>query len=1417
MNKQKPYYIGLDCGTSSVGWAVTDENYHLLRRKGKTLWGVRLFDEAQPAADRRTARSSRRRLARRKRRIKLLQNLFRTEIDKIDSNFYTRLRESFFREEDKLFSIQPEKDGVALSKNALFNDKNFSDRDFHQEYPTIWHLRNAIIRSVNDQNKHFDIRLYYLAIEHILKHRGHFLREGELHGAGNFSDLWKEFLVALDKFSLAVDPAKQAELESLLKDKRTSKIDKKKQLAKLILTHDEVETDKTSKLMSVNDAPAGGIKELSTLLVGGKANLAKLFNVDVDKDEEKNLKLSFVEDNFEEKLPNLEPFLNSIDGALDLVLICKQIYDYVYLSNLLRTDGADDESGTLSASMVRNYNQHKKDLGQIKSALKPFPEDYRYFFKTEGTKDKTVKTGNIFYAAYIGVAYTKDNNGRKSPYSVSQVDLNKELLTIFTRHNISGKLLQKAENGELLPKQRGFAKGTIPEQLHHNELKLILAKLAQDYPSFAEPVLDEPEEYDTALKKIELLHNFRIPYYCGPMLSKTEKNTIFSWAKSIDEEIYPWNYAEKVNISARADAFIQHMTNECTYVASAKVLPKHSFLYEKYLVLNELNNLKINGKRIDQELKSKIYQLGFLSGELSGNITLNRLSSWLKTRTLIGKDDELGGTNEVKNLPRLTSHIDFSRILGEAYRNRYTSEQLELAVRYITILGNEPKMLAEKLRELLNCSEARANRLSRLPYKDWGRLSREFLTEVFAEINGRRMSILEALEETSYNLMELLGGDFSFKNALDKKNKTVTTRIGAEISYSDVQNLYCSPAVKRSVWQTIKIVQELERVMGYSPEKIFLEVTRGEEKGNKKAKLSRRKDLIGKYEKIKTEEAQALLGHLEGEHDDRDLQSKKLFLYYQQMGKCAYCGHPISLEEINNHELCDIDHIFPRSKTKDDSITNNLVLVHAEENRDKTNIYPVSGVIRIRMRGIWSYWLSQGLISKEKYNRLTRVSPLSLDELAGFISRQIVETSQSVKSIRDLLSRHLPKTKIVLVKASNVSDLRHCYSQGEPRYSIPQMPEFIKIRELNDFHHAKDAYLNVVVGNVLSGTFTDNPYKWLQRKQNKGELDKYSIRSELLLRGSEAYRNKNGEEHRYPFTKNWNYADSLKIVSDAMRRNDILWTKMPYEQSGAISDLQIVGKGNRNDELLPIKQDARLKKTDKYGGYNKPSGAYFMLVEEKDGTRRIVPIPIIAKDNPEKYLKTKYPGAKIIIPKIKFKTYLKINGFPCHLAGRTGKSLLTHGAVQLIIPSSYFLPLKNILKLVSKIKQDKNYLPNEHDGVTKEGNQEMFKLILDKLGAYREMPEFSNKIPEIQNTYDEFLRLNIQEQGIFISELLKILRCNAEKGNLSLLVNQASVVGLSRVPMSLSEDNEYLFILQSPTGLFERKIDLKTVKPGEVK
>ena len=133
------YYLGLDMGTSSCGWSVTDEEYHVLRRHGKALWGVRLFEGAKTAEERRMHRTGRRRLDRRGWRINILQELFAEEVSKIDPGFFLRMKESKYYPEDKR-DINGERPELPY---ALFVDPEFTDKDYHREFPTIYHLRMA--------------------------------------------------------------------------------------------------------------------------------------------------------------------------------------------------------------------------------------------------------------------------------------------------------------------------------------------------------------------------------------------------------------------------------------------------------------------------------------------------------------------------------------------------------------------------------------------------------------------------------------------------------------------------------------------------------------------------------------------------------------------------------------------------------------------------------------------------------------------------------------------------------------------------------------------------------------------------------------------------------------------------------------------------------------------------------------------------------------------------------------------------------------------------------------------------------------------------------------------------------------------------------------------------------------------------
>ena len=56
MEREKIYYLGLDVGTDSVGYAATDADYNLKKFKGEPVWGITLFDAANTSAERRAFR-----------------------------------------------------------------------------------------------------------------------------------------------------------------------------------------------------------------------------------------------------------------------------------------------------------------------------------------------------------------------------------------------------------------------------------------------------------------------------------------------------------------------------------------------------------------------------------------------------------------------------------------------------------------------------------------------------------------------------------------------------------------------------------------------------------------------------------------------------------------------------------------------------------------------------------------------------------------------------------------------------------------------------------------------------------------------------------------------------------------------------------------------------------------------------------------------------------------------------------------------------------------------------------------------------------------------------------------------------------------------------------------------------------------
>lgn len=1370
MKEIKKIFIGLDMGTNSVGWTATDENYEIIKKNGKALWGIRLFDEAQTAEDRRMHRIARRRIERRSRRIDLLQELFAQEICKKDPGFYERLNESGLYEEDK----------TVHQTNSLFNDVDFNDKAYHKKYPTIYHLRHALMT----ENHPFDVRLVYLAIHHILKHRGHFLFENfqtDEKDTSGFDESFAAFGSALDRIKGSSPDVRKADsMKDILKDKKLG-----------------VKEKAASLLQCLGQGKEKDFKAMMTLAAGGTASLSDIFNDEKLKDFEKN-KVNFSSAQFEENEPDI---MAELGDRYDLIAALHGLYNWSLLAELM------GEHRYISEAKIAVYDKHKADLKVLKRVLKQSPKAYAKIFREPGSN------ANKNYGAYVGVCKVK---GKKAAIEkCSYEDFTKTLkscLKDMPDSNDKDYISRELNMGTFLPKSVSKENGVIPYQLHLQELKIILSK-AEAYL----PFLKVRDQYGTVSDKIISLFTFRIPYYVGPI----NEHAGSCWVVKKDKQgkVYPWNFTEKIDIEKSAEGFIRNLTNKCTYLIGEDVLPKNSLLYSEFTVLNELNKVRIGEtmQKLPLSLKEKVMDNLFSRHK---HVSRTKFIKYLVSEGIDKKEAESISGLDGDFKSSLSSLIDMKHILG----NDFSREDAEKMIQDITIFSGDKKMLKNRLhREFSYLTPEQLTSLTRLSYDGWGRLSREFLVnllpaegdscEVLVDhTSGEVLNIISAMRQTSYNLMELLGSRFGYGQAIEERNRKEEGQ--GRITYKDVEDLYISPAVRRPLWQALKIVREIVKITGKEPSKIFIEMAR--ENGEKgKRTISRKARLQALYKKCR-DDTRDWAKELE-EKPEEDFRSDRLYLYYTQMGRSMYTGKPIDINRLFDRNVYDIDHIYPQSLTGDDSL-DNRVLVEKTVNAKKGDTYPLSSAldgcyisgqqIRIQdiqkeMRPFWHMLLEKELISKEKYNRLSRTTSLSDAEKAAFIGRQLVETRQSTKACAELLSKAYPQTRIVYTKAGNASRFR-------------QYGGFIKVRDMNDYHHAKDAYLNIVVGNVFDTRFTANPLHFL-----KGNHPVYSLNTEALY-GHKVSRS--GVDAWIPAEKDEKgqvmagHEGTMGTVRKWMRKNNILFTRMPLEGKGGLFDQNIMKKGKGQ---VPLKGDSPISDIEKYGGYNKASIAYMMLVQAEEKGKPVYLLESIPnyvknkltsdKERQEYCVRTwtvqgsKYRNPQILIPKVRIQSLFEIDGFKAHISGKTGNLFVMRNAQELCMDITLAGVLKNVLKFIHRKTVQKDAAITEYDGVSDDNTSELYDFFVDKLSSSIYGKKFATQADFLRQSKDKFTNLPLEERCEVLGSILHLFQCNAVLSDFHLLggSRQAGRVYLNK--KIKAQDHVYL-IEQSVTGFFEKRI-----------
>lgn len=1340
---KQPYSIGLDIGTNSVGWAVINEGFDLRKYKHQNMWGAHLFDEAQKAATRRSFRSSRRRLARRKRRITLLQQIFDNEMQKVDPHFYLRLSESMLHSCDKNSALE-------LNANILFADRSFTDKSYREKYPTIYHLRSDLFHSSAKQ----DIRLVYLALHHIIKYRGNFLVEGGVDNVISSFDNQN-----LEKFIdfIGADESMAKKVKAILLDRSLSRSARKSDIINLLQPSPD-------NKRAVSEAVGAAI--------GLKWNANKLF-----EDDSLEVKEEFSNKNYEEQRDEIAAAIG--DDRYGLVETLESVYQWTIFSQFIR------KGSCLSDIMVEKYDAYRQDLSDLKSLFREFlnENNYKSFFHGKKSSFELYNTHK---------KYLSENNNKITPLYKDIENILKNIAKDDPRYQ---RFEKRAELGEFLARQRIRDNGAIPHQIHQYELERIIDNQAQYYPFLAQN-----------RDKIISIFTFKLPYYIGPLKTGGD----FAWSvKKKDGVIYPWNFDEIIDDEASAEKFIDRMRNNCTYLPDEEVLPKNSLLYQEYEVRNELKNVTVNGERLSSDIQNRIVDELFTK---ESSVTYKKLVKYLYDNQIYNTDSLIiSGTAKEKSFASSRkSYLDFTNKIGIEITPK-TQKAIEEVIKWITLFEDKKILiLAKKLQkhsDIFNENQLRT--ILKLNYSGWGRLSRKLLDGITAHTPYGELTVIETMRSSKDNFMQIIQSDrYEFKKIIDD---ILSADQRTEITYDDIKNLAGSPGIKRALWRSVRIIDEIVDTIGYEPKLISIEMARNEdEKVRTKSRYGQLekmyKDLYGKaYTKsdIKSQLA---------EYKDR-LDKKKYYLYFLQNGKCAYTGEPLDIE--NDLRDSEIDHILPRSLTKDDSL-DNTVLVLRKENQRKLDDYPIASDIQNHMRPIWISLKNAKLMSQIKFQRLMSQKQLSEDRVAGFVNRQLVETRQITKHLARMLTEkyHNSSTEVFTIRAGMSSEYRH----------IHDLP---KCREVNDLHHAKDAYLAAVLAQYIKVRYPrlDKAFIYGEYMKFKSKKQTDADRSSFIL-----------SSMKYDFTNTetgeiiWQGKTAQDVIDRTMRYNDCLITQKTKIGDDQFYDQTIYGKSSGKTMIarkvnLPV---------GKYGGYSGEKAAYFAAinylkqVRNKDvSVNEIVSVPAqiytlekTRSDSINEYISNNYKQATVLLPKIPINQKIEYEGNEQFIVGSSEVTNAKQLKLPYDIEYAVAIALKRGIPRVTiseeQAKEDDNLRDKRAKQIEKRdkvisGIERFWEVYTDKLSS--QYQQFGSAVEKAKAASSKYQAMSVDDKIKVIG--LVLVATHAGSGRVDMKKNFPKLQlpsDFGRMIGKNLDPTKLTFVYESITGLHCRKLDGKLLE-----
>ena len=615
---------------------------------------------------------------------------------------------------------------------------------------------------------------------------------------------------------------------------------------------------------------------------------------------------------------------------------------------------------------------------------------------------------------------------------------------------------------------------SYPNGLYVKEAKCILRKQQE----FNDKITDE------FIEVVGEIISARIPFYIGP-LSPNGKN---AWIEDVNHEFkYSYNYTQKhFNAIDEAKAiknWKERMISHCTYLPDEYALPRGSFIYEIYAILNEMNILQAidhNGEEylLTKEDKYKIINQLFLESNES-KVKFKLVKELLDLDYFGDAAGNMKSFNNsislYKNIINLIPRLKLKDI-RELFIEKDKIDEIEEIILNISLFDEE-KSKANYFKEKYD--EEISSKLAKLNIKGFNSLSRKFLMEEEMNIDGSSMMELLFEDNTSNSKNEQMtiisnavNEDGSPKDLVANKYIKLmkdSHELSIDLLIDEGKPLIpMSRPVIRGLNETFKVYQDIIKMYGV-PKRLVIETARdfyGETKINKKHKDELKDVYDNLIDQLKTKE-NAHLRKYSSLEDWDEIESylsknkEKIELYVKQLGCDMIDGKPIDLNNLLNYE---VDHILPRG-FGDDSMDNKM-LISKIHNAKKSNRVPLEYIgseetnttcknFKDRVDNLYKL----NAISSKKKERLLLPNT---DIAIGFVNQDLVDTRYIIREFTSILkafnSVNNYDTEIVNIKATYTGIARNVFG-------------FKKNRDFGLQHHAHDASLIAIMDTCLRAYF----------------------------------------------------------------------------------------------------------------------------------------------------------------------------------------------------------------------------------------------------------------------------------------------------------------------------------------------------------